>query len=235
MQPDAGHYIGTELELFAAATRWKAYWAKSIARWVRGDVLEVGAGIGTNTRVLQSSAVRTWHCLEPDAALAARAETEVKDLGACRVVVGTTASPALERYDTILYIDVLEHIEDDRAELVQAASLLRPGGHLVVLAPAHQALYSEFDRAIGHFRRYDAGSLTAVGPASLALERCFYLDSVGVFASFANRAFLKSERPTPAQIKTWDSFMVPLSRLLDPCFGRRLGKSVVAVWSRPTG
>ncbi|HEX5099289.1 MAG TPA: class I SAM-dependent methyltransferase [Polyangiaceae bacterium] len=235
MQPDAGHYIGTELELFAAATRWKAYWAKSIVRWVRGDVLEVGAGIGTNTRVLQNPTVRTWHCLEPDAALAARAETEVKDLGACRVVVGTTASPTLERYDAILYIDVLEHIEDDRAELVQAASLLRPGGNLIVLAPAHQALYSEFDRAIGHFRRYDAGSLTAVGPSSLALERCFYLDSVGVFASFANRAFLKSERPTPAQIKTWDSFMVPLSRLLDPCFGRRVGKSVVAVWSRPPG
>lgn len=235
MQPDSGQYVGTELELFAAATRWKAYWAKSIARWVRGDVLEVGAGIGANTRVLQGPAVRRWHCLEPDSTLAAKAAIEVSDLGACSVVVGTTASPTLERYDTILYIDVLEHIEDDRAELVRAAGLLREGGHLIVLAPAHQALYSEFDRAIGHFRRYDAGTLTAVGPLELALYRCFYLDSVGVVASFANRAFLKSERPTPAQIQLWDSFMVPLSRLLDPCLGRRLGKSVVAVWRRPTG
>ncbi len=234
MVADASRYIGTELELFAAATRWKAYWASSVAPFVRGDVLEVGAGIGTNTRVLQNDTIRSWKCLEPDDALAAKARDEVATLPKCQVVVGTTASPNLGRFDSVLYIDVLEHIQDDRGELLRAAELLTPGGHLVVLAPAHQALYSEFDRAIGHFRRYDAKSLIAVGPASLALEKSFYLDSVGVLASFANHAFLKSERPTPAQIKTWDTFMVPLSRLLDPCLGRRVGKSVVGVWRRAT-
>ncbi len=71
-----------------------------------------------------------------------------------------------------------------------------------------------------------------VGPASLKLERVFYLDSVGMLASFANRAFLKSSQPTPGQIATWDRFMVPVSKLLDPCLGRRLGKSVIAVWQR---
>jgi hypothetical protein len=146
--------------------------------------------------------------------------------------VGTTASAELARYDAILYIDVLEHIEDDRGELARAMTLLKDGGYLVVLAPAHQSLYSEFDRAIGHFRRYDASSLTAAGPPSLALERVFYLDSVGMLASFANRAFLKSRQPTPGQIATWDRLMVPLSKVLDPCFGRRLGKSVIAVWRR---
>jgi SAM-dependent methyltransferase len=232
MPADASHYVGTELELFSAARRWKAYWAKSVAPWVKGDVLEVGAGIGANTRVLQNPGVRSFTCLEPDAALAARAATEVADLPACRVVVGTTANAELGQYDSIVYIDVLEHIENDRGELERAAELLRPGGSLVVLAPAHQTLYSEFDRAIGHYRRYDAKSLVACGPSALELELSFYLDSVGVLASFANHALLKSERPTPGQIRTWDTFMVPLSRVLDPWFGRRLGKSVVAVWRR---
>jgi protein-L-isoaspartate O-methyltransferase len=232
MATDATHYIGTELELFSAARRWKAYWAKSVAPWVKGDVLEVGAGIGANTHVLQNPEVRSFTCLEPDAALAARAATEVAALPACRVVVGTTASSELTSYDSIVYIDVLEHIESDAAELVRAAELLRPGGSLVVLCPAHQSLYSEFDRAIGHFRRYDAKSLVACGPPALELERSFYLDSVGVLASFANHALLKSERPTPGQIRTWDTLMVPLSRVLDPCFGHRLGKSVIAVWRR---
>lgn len=232
MSTDAAHYIGTELELFSVATRWKAYWAKSVTPWVRGDVLEVGAGIGANTRVLQNDAVRSWHCLEPDAALADRARERVGELG-CRVIVGTTASGGLEQYDTLLYIDVLEHIEDDRGELVRAASLVRPGGHLVVLAPAHQALYSEFDRAIGHYRRYNLESLVACGPAGLEVAKAFYLDSVGMLASFANRALLKSERPSPSQIKTWDRLMVPLSRVLDPCLGRRVGKSVVVVWRKP--
>lgn len=232
---DPTHYVGTELELFAEAKNWKAYFARSVAGWVRGDVLEVGAGIGTNTTELYVSAVRSWLCLEPDASLAERAKTAVAQLPNARVVVGTTVSAlsSLERYDSVLYIDVLEHIEDDADELVRAAALLRPGGHLVVLCPAHQELYSELDRAVGHFRRYDARSLTACGPASLALEEVFYLDSVGMLASFANRALLKSGQPSLGQIKVWDRFMVPLSRWLDPCTGRRLGKSVVAVWRAP--
>jgi SAM-dependent methyltransferase len=229
---DATHYVGNELELFSRATRWKGYFAKAITDYIERDVLEVGAGIGANTLLLHNAKVSSWHSLEPDETLAQQARQAVAGLPTCRVLVGTTTSTELGRYDTILYIDVLEHIEDDQGELEHAATLLKEDGHLVVLAPAHQSLYSEFDRAIGHFRRYDAGSLTAVGPADLTLERVFYLDSVGMLASFANRAFLKSSQPTPAQIATWDRFMVPLSKLLDPCFGRRLGKSVVGVWRR---
>ncbi len=229
---DPAHYVGTELELFAQATNWKAYFSRSIARWVEGDVLEVGAGIGANTRELHSPRVRSWVCLEPDAALANQARAELFSLPACDVLIGTTADAQLDRYDSILYIDVLEHIEDDRGELARAAGLLRDGGHLVVLCPAHQFLYSELDRAVGHFRRYDVKSLTACAPATLELATVFYLDSVGMLASLANRALLKQGTPSLSQIKFWDRVMVPLSRVLDPCLARRLGKSVVAVWRR---
>jgi hypothetical protein len=229
---DPTHYVGTELELFANATQWKGYFARSIARWVRGDVLEVGAGIGANTEELHGPAVRSWLSLEPDASLAAQATRALGALPNCRVVVGTTGSAELGTYDSVLYIDVLEHIEDDREELERAAALLKDGGHLVVLCPAHQALYSELDKAVGHFRRYDVKSLTACGPSTLILESAYYLDSVGMLASLANRALLKQGTPSLSQIRFWDRFMVPLSRLLDPCVGRRLGKSVVAVWRR---
>ena len=67
----------------------------------------------------------------------------------------------------MLYIDVLEHIEHDLDELARAASHLAPGGHLVVLAPAHQALFSDFDRAIGHYRRYNRAGLQKLAPAGL--------------------------------------------------------------------
>ena len=230
---DPNQYVGTELELFAQAKRWKAYYSRSIERWVSGDVLEVGAGIGTNTRELHGPRVRSWLCLEPDAKLAEQARDAVAMLPGASVAVGTTSSATLGLYDSVLYIDVLEHIEDDRGELQRAAALLREGGHLVVLCPAHQALYSELDRAVGHFRRYDAKSLTACGPTGLELESVFYLDSVGMLASFANRALLKQANPTLGQIQVWDRFMIPLSKVLDVCVGRRLGKSVIAVWRRP--
>lgn len=225
-------YVGTELELFAAAVRWKAYFSRSIRGWIRGDVLEVGAGIGANTLLLHNQAVRSWHALEPDAALAVDLERALAPLPDCRVTIGTTATAALDRYDSVLYIDVLEHIADDNAELARASALLKPSGSLIVLAPAHQFLYSEFDKAIGHYRRYDATSLRAAGPPGCRLDALYYLDSVGILASLANRTFLKRSQPTPAQIAVWDRYFVGASKLLDRLTLRRIGKSVIGVWTR---
>jgi hypothetical protein len=79
-------------------------------------------------------------------------------------------------------LDVLGHIEDDDAELRLAARYLRKGGHLIVLAPAHQFLYSPFDGAIGHFRRHCRRSLRAAAPPELSFVLLRYLDSAGLMA-----------------------------------------------------
>jgi SAM-dependent methyltransferase len=232
MADDVATYPGTELELFAGALHWKSYFSRSIGRWIRGDVLEVGAGIGSNTLLLQNPTVTSWHCLEQDELLASRLRAAVSGLPTCRVSVGTTATLPPAKYDTILYIDVLEHIEDDRAETRRAAALLREGGRLIVLAPAHQELYSQFDRAIGHYRRYDRTSLRACEPDGLRIEELYFLDCVGMLASLANRMLLKREQPRVAQIAAWDRYMIPVSKVLDLLTGRRPGRSIVAVWRR---
>lgn len=231
---DTREYEGGELELFAHATNWKAYWSSALRGWVRGDVLEVGAGIGTNTELLCAATRGVWTCLEPDAQLSERARAAHAHLGArCEHVTGTLAGiPEARTFDTILYLDVLEHIADDRGETARAARHLRAGGHLVVLAPAHQALYSPFDRAIGHHRRYDKASLRALAPEGLALERLFYLDCAGLAASLANRVLLRQSLPTLAQVRTWDRCLVPLSRVFDRVLARSAGKTVVGVWRR---
>jgi len=127
---------------------------------------------------------------------------------------------------------VLEHIEDDRAEVVAARDRLLPGGHIVVLAPAHQFLYSPFDAKVGHYRRYDRHSLTGCTADGLMLEEMRYLDCVGLAASAANRFLLKADTPTTAQIKLWDRTMVPLSRCIDPLLRGSAGKSIFAAWRR---
>jgi SAM-dependent methyltransferase len=150
-----------------------------------------------------------------------------------RVVCGNIRDlPAESPFETILYIDVLEHIEDDRGELEQAALRLAPGGHLVVLAPAYQTLFSDFDAAIGHHRRYSRDALIALAPPQTKLARAFYLDSVGVLLSIANRFLLRRSMPTAASIALWDRAIVPLSRLFDRLVGFNVGRSVVIVWSK---
>lgn len=233
-------YVGGELELFAAARNWKRRLARELAPHLGGNVLEVGAGLGGTTEsLLQDADVGRWLALEPDPELFAELERKAESLDrrfAAEVCArrGTLSDlEAGERFDALLYIDVLEHIEDDRGELVRAAAHLEPGGKLVVLAPAHQSLFSEFDRAIGHFRRYDRRSLAALAPAGTELVALTYLDSVGWLASLANRLLLRRSLPTPAQIRVWDGVLVPLSGVLDRLLLGRFGKSVLAVWRRP--
>jgi SAM-dependent methyltransferase len=228
---DPDSYPGEELELFAQATHWKRYVSDQIRRFVRGHVLEVGAGCGGSTEVFRSLTAGPWTCVEPDPALAAQLR-EVAERLKCEVRVGSLASTAPgERFDTILYLDVLEHIADDRQELALAISRLAPGGSVIVLAPAHQSLYSPFDAAIGHFRRYSTRSLRTLSPRGATLRLCRYLDAAGLLASAGNRLALRQSYPTLRQVLFWDRRLVPLSRRLDPLLGWRVGKSVLGVWT----
>ena len=182
-------YVGNELETFAHATNWKRYLRDLMSPSIAGDVLEVGAGIGATMHALRTGAEGSWTCLEPDVAMAGDLRRSLS--GESRrtgVVTGTLADlPSEARFDAIMYVDVLEHIEDDRAEVARAAARLRPGGALLVMSPAHQFLYSPFDKRIGHFRRYNAAQLRALTPPGVVLERLIYLDVMGLLLSGANR------------------------------------------------
>jgi SAM-dependent methyltransferase len=229
-------YVGSELELFSAATNWKGYFRDQIAPYLGEDVLEVGAGLGGTTRVLCRGSERRWTCLEPDPALAARLEAEIRSgslPGCCEARVGTIEGLGEgETFDTALYIDVLEHIEDDRGEVDRAVRRLRPGGHLIALSPAHQWLFTPFDAAIGHYRRYSRRGFGALAGADLEQVRLVYLDSIGFFASLANKLVLRSAMPKPSQIAFWDRVLVRMSKVADPILGHSAGKSVLAVWRK---
>jgi len=231
-------YPGGELELFREAHSWKRYVRDQIQQFVRGDVLEVGSGIGATTTALHRDDCKSWTCLEPDGRLAkdlSIATSGLRDESgrAPHVSVATIDSlGASAGFDTILYIDVLEHIADDRGQLAIAAKCLRSDGHLIVMSPAHQWLFTPFDKAIGHHRRYSRKTLTACTPEDLRLVRLRYFDSVGIAASLANRFFLRTSMPTIGQIAVWDRWMVPLSRVVDPLLGFLAGKSILAIWHR---
>lgn len=227
-------YVGEELDVFALAHNWKAYLRSVVGEHLTGDVLEVGAGIGETTRVFCDGRQRSWTCLEPDRNLAARLERNIASVHlpiAPSVTIGTVGDlPSAPAYDAIIYIDVLEHIEDDRGELARACALLKPNGVVVVLGPAHQQLYTAFDAGIGHFRRYNRSMFRALTPPAATLETLRYLDSAGMLLSAANRLFLRSGHPTAAQIRLWDRFFVTASRRIDGLFGWRVGKSLLGVW-----
>ena len=229
-------YEGSELDIFAHAVRWKRYWSSKLKPLLGRKVLEVGAGIGTNTPYLCSELQDQWLCLEPDSALTSQIAGKLGRFpwaGVVETRVGiVTDLPEEPVFDSIIYIDVLEHIEDDLREVEAAISRLKPGGKLIVLSPAYQFLFTEFDASIGHYRRYTAGALRRLTPSGAAIENLFYLDCAGLLTSLANKVVLHQPMPKPAQLLFWDKRLVPLSKALDRICGYRLGRSVIAIWTR---
>jgi SAM-dependent methyltransferase len=229
-------YPGNELELFEHATAWKAYYGRFLAPFLKGKVLEVGAGIGGTTRELCDGTQEKWICLEPDPGLYASLQNKIAGghlPDCCTAVEGTTADlQQEEKFDAIMYIDVIEHIEQDADELSRAKSLLAEGGYLIVLVPAHQFLFNEFDRAIGHYRRYNKKMLKATGPDGVSLVKLFYLDSCGLIASLVNKYFLKQTYPTLTQVNFWNRFIIPLSKITDILLNHNAGKTLVAIWRK---
>jgi len=231
-------YSGKELENFSTAINWKAYWSHEIRPYLGDEVLEPGAGIGATFMALNNKRYRKWIALEPDKAMCSVLEkiNASGTLGSGFKVFNGTSAALLpqETFDTILYIDVLEHIEDDHCELVRVQHHLVEGGHIIIVAPAHNFLYTPFDKKIGHYRRYNKGMLRSVMPENMVIKKIYYLDCVGLLASLANKLFLKTDTPSYIQIQVWDKFMVRTTRWVDIMIGHMIGKSIVCIFEKKT-
>ena len=197
-------YAGSELELFSQARNWKSYWSSQIRPFHRCARAQRWAGIGATSQVLCGPRQQSWVALVADPKLAeeiGRRQLGNGGPGQCEIRVGTLADLVdTELFNSILYIDVLEHIADDHAEFQRAVRHLAKGGFLIVLAPAHQFLFSPFDKSVGHYRRYNKRTLGSLAASDVECVKLLYLDSVGLIASSANRFLLRSRMPTPAEI-----------------------------------
>jgi ubiquinone/menaquinone biosynthesis C-methylase UbiE len=232
-------YIGGELEIFKEAHNWKAYWFNNIKPFIGSSILDVGAGIGSTVNLISESNqnIVSYTALEPDIDNIKKlkdAKLNKTFLKSYKVIHGDITSIKKNvTFDTILYIDVLEHIQQDSEELNLAKDFLAPGGNLIVLSPAHQFLFSKFDESIGHFRRYNKKDLKKIKPDGLHIKNMKYLDSMGVLASAANRLFLNEELPSSNKIKLWNNYLIPMSKLIDKITFHKLGKTIIAVYSKP--
>ncbi|WP_422361172.1 class I SAM-dependent methyltransferase [Reichenbachiella sp.] len=229
-------YIGDELHVFKNAVNWKNYFSYKLKSFIKGKVLEVGAGIGSNTNYFlnHNKEVTSWSMVEPDVNLASQIKENQSKFNHydINVINGTIENVQNETFDTILYIDVLEHIEDAKSEIQLARKVLNPGGRLIILVPAYDFLFSDFDKAIGHYRRYNKQMLLSQINGTLDKEKLFYLDSTGFFASLANKLILQKSIPSQKEVCFWDRFLVRLSYVSDIVFFNAFGKSLIGVFKR---
>ena len=135
--------------------------------------------------------------------------------------------------ESVVFLNVLEHIEDDRAVLANLFDTVPEGCRIVVLVPFNQKLYSDFDKALGHFRRYNAAELDAkVRDAGFTVEHQFYFNKVGVVAWYVANTLGKQGALKPWQLRIYN-FLTPLFRVLDRILPMP-GLSTVVIGRKPT-
>jgi dolichol-phosphate mannosyltransferase len=205
--------------------------------WTQGNALEVGAGSGT---VICALAARrsdlTLTALEPASNFLPVLEAAVAQLPV-DVLQGTLADHRPEdRYDTLIYVSVLEHVENDIAELKLAYESLTPGGSIQIFVPAFEGLYSELDLRAGHYRRYRLAELRdMVDAAGFVVQKARYFDALGALAYYVVYRIGRRPRVTVGSVAAYDRLVVPVSRLVDRLLVRPpFGKNIVLVATKPT-
>lgn len=228
-------YPGRDLEAMGSARRYHAWIRDEFARDVRGDVAEVGAGDGAFSRLLLELRPRSLTMFEPSSAMFARQPANLGGAGSPRRenATFTGRAAALQgAFDTMVYVNVLEHIEDDGVELALVHQALRPGGALCIFVPALSWLMSDHDRAIGHHRRYGRAELRGkVEAAGFHVERLHYFDSLGVASWWLCMRMLKLPL-NAGSVELYDRAFVPTLRALETRMRPPLGKNLLLVARR---
>jgi len=133
------------------------------------------------------------------------------------------------QFDTILCMNVLEHIADDVATLKFFEKILEPGGRVVLLVPAIPQAYGPIDKAVGHFRRYTKSSIREVlGNTSMKVEILFYSNLLGLLGWLFNARISKSINQNNFQIKLFDT-IVPLLSFIEDKVKSPIGLSLICV------
>jgi SAM-dependent methyltransferase len=219
---DADNYAGWIFEL--------------IESYLGDEVLEVGAGHGTFTEMLARSAKRVV-ASDISERCAGRLRDRFSGEKSVEILHGSIDSAAAYGpFDSVILINVLEHIEDDDGALRElAGSLLKPAGRIVLWVPAFPFLFSDFDRRIGHYRRYSLPGLRKqLADAGYDVQDIRYVNTVGAVAWLVLARLLRRTPTTGTPVKIFDKYFVPVLKRIERRWRPPFGQSVLAVAARPT-
>ena len=189
-------------------------------------ILDFGAGTGQLAKIVEEITGISPTCMEIDKQLIDMLETR----GFLTVNTFTQLEPST--IDFVYSSNVLEHIENDTQTLQDIHTALVPGGTISIFVPALPLLYSDFDRKVGHFRRYTRKEIELkLSAANFQVVELKYFDFFGIFAWLWMKAFplhQKNESEITGLMKIYDSFVFPLSRALDKCgLSKLAGKNLI--------
>ncbi len=239
---DGFTYTGRELEAMSAASNYHRWILGVFSPYLGRHLVEVGAGLGSFSElILSHHACQTISLVEPSGELCAQLRVRAGQMPASPLVDVYHASfpdaapiiTAKHSPDSIIYVNVLEHVEDDQAELAAIHRALSSRGRVFIFVPALRWLYGAFDERVGHLRRYTKRELEAkLQRAGFQIVISDYFDLVGVAPWWIKYRLLKSSTMESGAVRFYDRYIVPCARRLESVIKPPLGKNLIVVAER---
>ena len=233
-------YVGKDLEAMSFAVNYHRWILDEFRTFLGKSVVEVGAGTGSFSEMILQTEPDALALVEPSG-LFGDLKTRVHQNGANRTrvnfyhsIFASVAKEIVERQkpDSIIYVNVLEHIEDDEAELrlIYESLPAKGGGRCFLFVPALMALYGEFDRRLGHFRRYRKAELEEkCAAAGFKILKSKYFDFAGVVPWFVKYRLLNSESLGGGAVSLYDKMVVPVFRRFESRVRVPVGKNILLI------
>jgi hypothetical protein len=230
-------YEGRDLEAMSFARNYHAWILELFEPYLGARLVEVGAGTGSFSELLLARGTQTLSLVEPSAMYEQLVENigRLPEAERVRAYNDTFAQVAgrireEERPDSIIYVNVLEHVADDDEELSLVRGALGAGGRAFVFVPALSWLYGSFDEMVGHRRRYARRELEVkVTRAGFRVLKSVYFDSAGVLPWWMKYRLLRSRRMEPGAVKLYDRLVVPVLKRIETRAPPPLGKNLLLV------
>lgn len=231
-------YEGTDLESMSFALNYHRWILELFAPYMGSRLVEVGAGTGSFSELILERGPESLTLVEPSREMYAILERRARGWAAgADVETRNDVFPAVadevrlgRRPDSIIYVNVLEHVPDDEAELRAVGRTLAPGGRLFIFVPAFRWLYGGFDRRVAHVRRYTRPELEAkCAAAGFKVLKSVYFDLAGVAPWWVKYRLLRSDSLEPGLVKLYDLCVVPFIKVAERIVPPPLGKNILLV------
>lgn len=217
------------LENLKLADQYNNWIFQEIKPYLGNNVLEIGCGNGNFTVFLAQQAQQLT-AIDLNQEYVTLTKTRLKNSSNVTILHGDVTKIELQNYyDTIIMLDVLEHIEHDVATLEKLNQLLMPGGTLIIKVPALNYLYGEMDRVIGHYRRYNYQTLlNTLNKANFSQSLIWYFNLAGIPGWWLNSKVLKRTTPPSQQVSLFNQ-IVPILSTIESIIKPPIGLSLFAI------
>ena len=231
-------YAGRDLEAMSFAVNYHRWILSLFEPYLGTRLVEVGAGSGSFSELLLERPLDALSLVEPSAAMYQQLCRRMEELKPnlnprfYNDVFKNVANQikASDTPDSIIYVNVLEHVKDDVNELHAVNEALNVGGRLFIFVPALQWLHGSMDRQLDHFRRYTRSELEKkCAAAGFKVITSRYFDFLGILPWWVKYKLLQSNRMEPGAVRFYDQRVVPIAQKMEANITPLLGKNVLLV------